>query len=59
MILMGAGFGWIDFSNEQRDKVFSVIELLNTGGTDFTPMGSKIIFENNFLFLKIISCYNI
>ena len=30
---MGAGFGWIDFSNEQRDKVFSVIELLNTGGT--------------------------
>lgn len=56
---MGAGFGWIDFSNEQRDKVFSVIELLNTGGTDFTPMGSKIIFENNFLFLKIISCYNI
>ncbi|MDC0630120.1 DUF6361 family protein [Flavobacteriaceae bacterium] len=30
---MGAGFGWIDFSNEQRDRVFSVIELLNTGGT--------------------------
>ena len=30
---MGADFGWIDFSNEQRDKVFSVIELLNTGGT--------------------------
>ena len=30
---MGVGFGWIDFSNEQRDRVFSVIELLNTGGT--------------------------
>ena len=30
---MGAVFGWIDFSNEQRDRVFSVIELLNTGGT--------------------------
>jgi len=27
---MGVGFGWIDFSNEQRDRVFSVIELLNT-----------------------------
>ena len=24
---MGAGFGWIDFSNEQRDRVFSVVEL--------------------------------
>ena len=30
---MGAVFGWIDFSNEQRDRVFLVIELLNTGGT--------------------------
>jgi hypothetical protein len=30
---MGAGFGWIDFSNEQRDRVFSVVELLSTGGT--------------------------
>lgn len=30
---MSAGFGWIDFSNEQRDRVFSVVELLSTGGT--------------------------
>ncbi len=30
---MSSGFGWIDFSNEQRDRVFSVIDLLSTGGT--------------------------
>ena len=30
---MNAGFGWIDFSNAQRHKVFSVIDLLSEGGT--------------------------
>jgi hypothetical protein len=30
---MNAGFGWIDFSNAQRQKVFSVIDLLSEGGT--------------------------
>lgn len=30
---MGAGFGWIDFSDEQRQKVFAVIDLLDEGGT--------------------------
>tara|TARA_B100000795_G_scaffold25642_1_gene17067 strand:- start:5768 stop:6982 length:1215 start_codon:yes stop_codon:yes gene_type:complete len=30
---MGAGLGWIDFSNAQRDRVFSVVDLLSEGGT--------------------------
>lgn len=30
---MAAGFGWIDFSNEQRDRVYAVIDMLSTGGT--------------------------
>lgn len=29
---MGAGIGWIDFSNEHRDRVMSVIDLLNSAG---------------------------
>ena len=28
-----AGFGWIDFSKEHRDRVFSVVKLLKDGGT--------------------------
>ena len=28
-----AGFGWIDFSKEHRDRVFSVVKLLKEGGT--------------------------
>ena len=30
---MAAGFGWIDFSEEQRDRVNSVINMLSIGGT--------------------------
>lgn len=30
---MSAGFGWIDFSDEQRQKVFAVIDLLDSSGT--------------------------
>lgn len=30
---MAAGFGWIDFSDDQRQKVNAVIELLDSGGT--------------------------
>jgi hypothetical protein len=30
---MSAGFGWVDFSNDQRQKVFSVVDLLSDGGT--------------------------
>jgi hypothetical protein len=30
---MAAGFGWIDFSEEQRDRVNSVINMLSAGGT--------------------------
>lgn len=30
---MAAGFGWIDFSEEQRDRVNSVISMLSTEGT--------------------------
>lgn len=48
---MGAGFGWIDFSNEQRDRVFSVVELLSTGGTvDELGIGSVRDSIANWLF---------
>lgn len=30
---MSAGFGWIDFSDEQRDRVHAVIDMLSAGGT--------------------------
>jgi hypothetical protein len=30
---MSAGFGWVDFSNDQRQKVFSVVDMLSDGGT--------------------------
>lgn len=30
---MSAGFGWIDFSDEQRDRVNAVIDMLSAGGT--------------------------
>jgi hypothetical protein len=30
---MNAGFGWVDFSNEQRNRVHSVIDMLSEGGT--------------------------
>jgi hypothetical protein len=30
---MAAGFGWIDFSDEQRDRVYAVIDLLSSSGT--------------------------
>ncbi|WP_295664429.1 DUF6361 family protein [uncultured Mucilaginibacter sp.] len=30
---MKAGLGWIDFSEDHRNRVFSVIEMLNEGGT--------------------------
>jgi hypothetical protein len=30
---MAANFGWIDFSDEQRQKVYAVIDLLDSGGT--------------------------
>jgi len=30
---MAAGLGWIDFSKEHRDRVFSVIDMLSEGGT--------------------------
>lgn len=30
---MAAGFGWIDFSDEQRDRVHAVINMLHAGGT--------------------------
>ena len=30
---MQAGFGWIDFSEEHRDRVFSVVDLLSAEGS--------------------------
>lgn len=30
---MQAGFGWIDFSEEHRDRVFSVVDLLSSEGS--------------------------
>lgn len=30
---MATGLGWVDFSKEHRDRVFSVIDLLGEGGT--------------------------
>lgn len=30
---MSAGLGWIDFSNEHRDKVFTVLDMLKESGT--------------------------
>ncbi|MFC2109335.1 DUF6361 family protein [Bacteroidota bacterium] len=31
--VMAASFGWIDFSDEQRDRVNAVIDMLSAGGT--------------------------
>ncbi|WP_123851241.1 DUF6361 family protein [Chryseobacterium shandongense] len=31
--MMQAGFGWIDFSEEHRDRVFSVVDLLSAEGS--------------------------
>lgn len=31
--MMQAGFGWIDFSEEHRDRVFSVVDLLSSEGS--------------------------
>lgn len=30
---MAANFGWVDFSDEHRQKVYAVIDLLDSGGT--------------------------
>jgi hypothetical protein len=32
-MVMQTGFGWIDFSEEHRDRVFSVVDLLSTEGS--------------------------
>jgi hypothetical protein len=38
---MNAGFGWVDFSNDQRQKVFSVVDMLSeSGSVDELGIGS-------------------